>query len=251
MNDDLLQAATRALREETAAAASDDRLARARLMASLHQGRVKRRTRLAFVLPLAACLAGGTAFAAATGRLPAALRAIGQVVGYTARAPATASDGLATGARSPHAAAPTLPSASASALASPATVPLPASAGKAPAPSRGSARPSSPVPASSGPSTAVPPTGAELRDADGDLYRLAHEAHFVDHDYARALAAWEAYLRATPGGRLTTEAAYNRALCLLRLGRESEARTALEPFATGKLNAYRRREAQQLLDELH
>jgi TolA-binding protein len=90
---------------------------------------------------------------------------------------------------------------------------------------------------------------AAFQDTDGDLYRLAHEAHFTSHDYARALSGWDGYLRAAPRGRLATEARYNRAICLLRLGRDAEARQALEPFASGKMG-YRQNEAQQLLNEL-
>jgi TolA-binding protein len=92
-------------------------------------------------------------------------------------------------------------------------------------------------------------SSAAFQDADGDLYRLAHEAHFDAHDYARALTGWDAYLKAAPNGRFATEARYNRAICLLRLGRDAEARQALEPFANGKMG-YRQTEARQLLDEL-
>jgi hypothetical protein len=81
------------------------------------------------------------------------------------------------------------------------------------------------------------------------LYRLAHEAHFARQDYTAALAGWDAYLRAAPGGRLATEARYNRAICLLRLGRDAEARRALEPFASGFMG-YRQNEARELLNEL-
>ena len=88
MSDDLLKAATQALKEETGDDAADGRFTRARVMASLHQGKVKRRTRLAFVLPIAACLAAGTAWGAATGRLPAMLQAIGQMVSYSKQPPA-------------------------------------------------------------------------------------------------------------------------------------------------------------------
>jgi len=56
-------------------------------------------------------------------------------------------------------------------------------------------------------------------------------------------------LRSAPNGRFATEARYNRAICLLRLGRDGEARQALEPFASGKMG-YRQNEARQLLDEL-
>lgn len=96
---------------------------------------------------------------------------------------------------------------------------------------------------------AAPSSSAAFRDTDGDLYRLAHEAHFGSQDYARALRGWEAYLQAAPRGRLATEARYNRAICLLRLGRDAEARQALEPFAKG-LMGYRQTEAQQLVEEL-
>ena len=66
---------------------------------------------------------------------------------------------------------------------------------------------------------------------------------------SRALSGWNAYLQAAPGGRLATEARYNRAICLLRLGRDAEARQALEPFASGKFG-YRQNEARELLEEL-
>jgi TolA-binding protein len=102
------------------------------------------------------------------------------------------------------------------------------------------------------PSAKPPPalsSSAAFQDADGDLYRLAHEAHFTSHDYARALSGWDAYLQAAPNGRLATEARYNRAICLLRLGRDAEARLALEPFASGKMG-YRQNEARELLEEL-
>jgi TolA-binding protein len=229
MSDDLLRAATRALREETDEASADGQFTRARVMASLHQGKVRRRTRLAFILPLAACLAAGTAWGTATGRLPAAFRALREVMYPGAKAPNTSAVPSARPAARPTpppTAAPALPEAE-----PPAPEPVEVEAPPA-------ARPA--------PSTS---SSAAFRDADGDLYRLAHEAHFASHDYARALGAWEAYLRAAPGGRLATEARYNRAICLLRLGRDAEARQALEPFAAGKLG-YRQSEAQRLLDEL-
>ncbi len=238
MTDELLKAATRALNEETADDGGDGRFTRARVMASLHQGTVKRRTRLAFILPIAACLAAGTAWGAATGRLPAVFHAIGQVVGYTSkpsepkRAPGKLASPKATPTteqQAPPPAEPVTPEAAPVVEAKP-------DPGKAePAPS---ARP-----------TPLLSSSAAFQDADGDLYRLAHEAHFASHDYARALTGWDAYLKAAPGGRLATEARYNRAICLLRLGRDAEARRALEPFASGMMG-YRQSEARQLLDEL-
>lgn len=239
MSDDLLKAATRALREETDDAEQQDgRFTRARVMASLHQGKVKRRTRLAFLLPLAACLAAGTAWGAATGRLPAMFRAIGQAVSYTAKPPESQSQAVPAQPREPAPAAPVAappePPASEPAPQAEPAPPLPAAPKLEPAPK-------------SAPSVG---SSASFQDADGDLYRLAHEAHFTAQDYGRALLGWDAYLRAAPRGRLATEARFNRAICLLRLGRDAEAHTALEPFASGKLGGYRQSEAAQLLSEL-
>lgn len=82
------------------------------------------------------------------------------------------------------------------------------------------------------------------------LYTAAHQKHFGERDYAGALAAWETYLRAAPGGRFAAEAHYNRAMCLVRLGRASEARAALQAFADGGYGGYRQSEAKALLEAL-
>jgi TolA-binding protein len=240
MSDDLLKAATRALREETADDGADGRFTRARVLSSLHQGKRKRRARLAFILPLAACLAAGTAWGAATGRLPAMLHAIARVVSYGRRPvepkpsaleppPSQKPAQVAEDVRPPPMAEP--------APAPPADAQGKLNGAKA-EPAVSAAKPT--------PSTS---SSAAFEDADGDLYRLAHEAHFDAHDYGRALAGWDAYLSSAPNGRFATEARYNRAICLLRLSRDGEARQALEPFASGKMG-YRQNEARQLLDEL-
>jgi TolA-binding protein len=271
MSEDLLKAATRALRDETAdgdESANDGRFTRARVMASLHQGRVKRRTRLAFILPIAAVLAAGTAWGAATGKLPAVFHAIGELVSFKAgksQDDATPASGKAKqGVAATTKAAPAAPTPEAPPPADaiePPSAPATPEAPLAPAPlaqapgtaavangAAGSSRASgSAVPAT--PAAVAPSSSAAFHDADGDLYRLAHEAHFVSHDYGRALAAWDAYLKEAPRGRFATEARYNRAICLLRLGRDAEARQALEPFASGKMG-YRQSEASQLLEEL-
>ncbi|HYJ11443.1 MAG TPA: hypothetical protein VEX18_20620 [Polyangiaceae bacterium] len=237
MSDDLLKAATQALKEESTAEDADGRFTRARVMASLHQGRVKRRTRLAFLLPLAACLAGGTAWGAATGRLPAMFQSIGQLVSYSSKAPAEPR------ARQ----APAVPSAAPTPIEQ--VPPPPRVSEPAPEPQAAPVKAPQVAPPSSGTGTAAPSSRGAFQDTDGDLYRLAHEAHFARQDYAAALAGWDAYLRAAPGGRLATEARYNRAICLLRLGRDAEARRALEPFASGFMG-YRQNEARKLLSEL-
>jgi hypothetical protein len=61
------------------------------------------------------------------------------------------------------------------------------------------------------------------------------------------LAAWDAYLAAAPNGAFAPEAHYNRALSLIRLGRNAEAKSALAPFASGAYGGYRQAEARALL----
>jgi hypothetical protein len=94
---------------------------------------------------------------------------------------------------------------------------------------------------------------AEPEPSPGDvLYAKAHELHFHGTDRAAALSAWDAYLAAEPAGRFAVEARYNRALCLLRLGRVAEARAALVPFARGEVEpaGYRQTEAAALVDRI-
>jgi len=54
MSKDLLSEATRALREAEPVSEFEARATRARVMTGLHQTRVRRRTRWAFLLPIAA-----------------------------------------------------------------------------------------------------------------------------------------------------------------------------------------------------
>ncbi len=96
------------------------------------------------------------------------------------------------------------------------------------------------------------PIASDEAEAAGlALYRTAHRLHFIYHDYAGALAAWDDYLRAEPRGRLAVEVRYNRAIALVHLGRNDEARSALQPFALGQIEGgYRQREASALIDAL-
>jgi hypothetical protein len=88
-------------------------------------------------------------------------------------------------------------------------------------------------------------------DAESAAYGRAHRAHFLEDAPGRALAAWDEYLAAYPAGVFAPEARYNRALCLVRLGRFGAAEYALRPFASDARDGYRRAEARLLLDWIH
>jgi TolA-binding protein len=98
-----------------------------------------------------------------------------------------------------------------------------------------------------------PPVVEKSAEQDDDLarYQAAHRLHFQDKNPIRALAAWDAYLAAFPKGKLAVEAHFNRALCLIKLGRTAEAEALLQQFATGVFGSYRRTQAADLLDALH
>ncbi len=237
MSKDLLAEATRALRDTEPVSEFEARATRARVMNGLHQTRVRRRTRLAFLLPIAASFVAVSAWGAASGRARVVLHELQQWVDATVTP--------ASNANTPRRLAAPKP-----VLPPPTTEPAPL----APPP------PLEPVPAepsvasAASPARAAPSASASSRAERDDptlaLYRAAHAAHFVDHDPARALAAWDAYLRAAPHGQFAPEARYNRALSLVRLGRDQEARSALEPFANGAYGAYRKSEASALLERL-
>jgi hypothetical protein len=91
------------------------------------------------------------------------------------------------------------------------------------------------------------PSASGPSDAEADAYGRAHRAHFDESAPARALAAWDDYLRRYPRGAFEPEARFNRAICLLRLQRFAQAERALRSFADGSLGGYRRAEAEQLL----
>jgi len=86
-----------------------------------------------------------------------------------------------------------------------------------------------------------------LPSADDATFARAHRVHFGGGGPSAALAAWDDYLQRFPGGRFVPEAQYNRAIDLLKLGRNAEARDALAPFARGAYGDYRREEATAIL----
>lgn len=114
-------------------------------------------------------------------------------------------------------------------------------------------------PPASSPSSAsfdVEPTSPAQRVAanapSGDLtlYRRAHELHFGGADEGRALAAWDAYLHTFPRGTFAPEARLNRAVCLAKLGRKTEAEGVLVDIERGRFGSDGRRQARKILGAL-
>lgn len=225
MSDDLLRRAGRALRDAHDGASERAAETRARVVAGAQRNRPRRARWMFAALPLAAALAATGVWAAATGRLSV----------WT----------------SPSGPAPAVPSARAS---SPPTPPFVAAESRSATPGTSasapdeSAPPPAPAPPAASPSSSA--SHGSAVDADQAAYLVAHRAHFGGGDPAAALVAWDAYLRQFPRGRFAPEAHYNRALCLVRLGRNAEASQALEPFARGVYGAYRQQEARALLDAM-
>jgi hypothetical protein len=251
MSDDLLRRATRALREETATAEQPAALTRARIMASLHGGRRRRRWHVAVLVPIAAVLAVSTALAGVGKGI--SWRRVAVAVGLEApnRAERAAAAKLFSRAplggprpgRAPEAVSFEALIAETPPLTEPARVERlaePPAAAAAPRVARADNR---------GLERRVTRTSRPI-DPELELYRSAHALHFSGADPRAALAAWDAYLARAPSGRFAVEARYNRAICLARAGETSLAERALEPFANGEYGAYRRESARSLRDAL-
>lgn len=283
MSRDPLAEAARALREGGGASPARSDETRARVLATLRNERARRIPLLRVVLPLAAVLVGSMAWAAAGGHLPAAVQAVfpGSATapeiaaprsGLPSSTPPIALVAPAELAEEPVDPPEVLPELSPGVPDAPhAGEPVPAAI-MAPAPLvAGPARasttrphaarkgtsslataplaPLAPLTRSAAVAVAEPVIPAEPDDQA--LYTTAHRLHFAEHNPAAALAAWDGYLRAAPRGRFAVEAHYNRALCLVRLGRAAEAEASLESFARGAYGGYRKDEARALLDALH
>jgi outer membrane biosynthesis protein TonB len=276
MKPDLLREAAHALRE-----ASDDSPARpdetrARILRSLQAQRARRLTAIRFLVPLAAVFIGSVAWASATHRMPDAWYEVAQQLGLAREdaPPAPPAPPLAPAApRAPEAETPEPPKAETpaneivapgpqaiaeapKAAPNPPSPPPPADRQEASAPAAATAPATkadeapAAEPAAAEPAAAQAPAPAPVDPHAHALYQAAHRAHFAERNPSAALTAWDAYLAAAPRGRFAVEAHYNRALCLVRLGRTDEAKRALEPFARGSFGGYRQAEAQKLLDAM-
>lgn len=276
-DDDLLAKATRELRDAGDPPLPELRQTRRRIVEAAGRAEKPSRRWVWLVGQLAAFLLAATALAATTGQLQPMIDAVREVlVGAPAELPAPARETAPRGVRrSAQSAAVESP------LAEVATAPaLPETAGDVPteqvptaplthAGASASAAAGAPEPPASealpqgtarrppdgeaivAVSPAAPDAPLPANDPDLELYREAHRAHFVQRDPRAALEAWDRYLAAYPRGNFTLEARYNRALCLVRLGRHDAARQALAPFAAGEVSGgYRRAEAGALLEAL-
>lgn len=260
---DVLERATRALKEAQASGSGDAaeradlaEATRERILGRAELGRRERRVTRAILLPIAASFLLVASWAAASGALRRIL-SIGAadpapqspvlVAPSAAPSPARRAGGsteleeTAKEPESPKEEAPTKPEVQ----PAPSVEVQPAPSVAEPLAPRvvAPAKPRASVEAPSAAPPSIPP--APVTDA---LYAAAHRAHFEDHDWTRALSAWDAYLADAPSGRFAPEARYNRALCLIRLGRRGEAEVALRPIAGS--GGYRSSEALQLLQAI-
>ncbi len=238
---DPLEVSTKALRESFDGSSAVSSFTRTRVLAMVRQNQQRRRSRWAFGIPVAAVLMGSAAFAAKGEDIRALANRAAVFIGM-----APSSTGRPAVAPKPHPRpqsshpveeVPPISPRSTSAepepvAAEPEPVEVPHSVARQQA--------TAPIP---------PPSDDPATVREMELYGAAHHAHFVLHDATTALAAWNAYLAQVQDGRFTTEARYNRAMCLLRLGRTDEARAALSAFAQTP-GGYRQQEAQQLVEKL-
>jgi hypothetical protein len=255
MTEDVLKRATEALREEGGEPNLRSGATRARLLDSAEKRYTGgRRWLLRWCVAIASMFVVGTALARVAEYWPALREAI-------SLAP-SAPDQARQHRKPPAKRAPNAPALSP--LASPEPAPsMPAPQQPTPEPARPvihalrwrparvreAPAPAAPTPEPSAPAGSAPePSAPAGRSAELDLFRRALALHTARDP--GALSAWDAYLRVADRGVLVPEARYNRALCLVRLGRSAEARKALEPFARGAFGDYRRAEAEALLRAL-
>jgi hypothetical protein len=237
-----LSQALAAYADVTSGQALDADLLRSRVLRSVRVPNRRSLRRYSLGLPLAATLAASAAFAASQPSLRAAVSA--RLETWFGAAPVTPQQRpLAQHAKPAQVRSATAPDVPAEANGSPSApiaidelplaLPLPAAALAQP----------DVVPA--------PDVGAP-RETDPQLeaYRVAHRTHFDAGNPRAALAAWDLYLADFPAGSFATDARFNRALCLVRLGRRAEARAALTPFASAPPGSYRQAEASALLQGL-
>lgn len=249
---DPLSNAVHALRSATSGKESGvGHYTRARVLAAIRQKQRRRVLNVAFGIPLAAVLIGSGAWASQQ-HLPHLVERLSISLGLRpARAVPTAPVWPTRFAGS---SPPTAKQAPTTQMDDPLS-PQPIS------PTVSTSIPSSTLGKSMGVTERLPKVDADRTRASGalespaserelSLYEQAHRLHFVQRDPQAGLAAWNEYLQRVPRGRFAVEAHYNRAVCLVRLGRNEEAKVALLPFAKGVHAGYRQAEARALIEQI-
>lgn len=230
----------------TSGKALNAELVRARVLRSARAPSRRSLRRYSFTLPLVATLAASAAFAAGQPSVRAAVAArLEAMLGSAPAAPRALPRGQTPTRRAEPAPAPstTTPDSSPESSMAPSA---PIAIDDLPVAVRTSTAELARIDAEG---SAAAPTGSPASEADAQLeaYRAAHRVHFDAADPGAALVAWDRYLADFAAGSFATDARFNRALCLVRLGRQAEARAALTPFASASPGSYRQAEASALL----
>jgi hypothetical protein len=251
MSADPLLAAIGAYREEHTGSAVRVAVVRRRVLAGASQKRERRAKLLRFMLPIAATFVASAALAATEpgrARVQQAIDRLELMLSDEPRRPTPPVRGTrATGDR--HDAAPRTPESSET---SPDPAPQVVTLDELPpvSPDASTIDGAAAVPPSAHPdSTGTLPSVPALPDADLLAYQRAHVLHFRGAPPKAALAAWDAYLAAFPQGTFAPEARLNRAVCLARLGKARDAKSALTEIADDE-GAYGRARATPLLEAL-
>jgi hypothetical protein len=256
VSDDILAKMTRALAEEHDGATAVPEATRTRVVRALSEQRPRRSKWLLFGVPALTLLGGSTAFAAASGKLPRIVeRAVAVFVnvedeGEQAESPRQKPSGPQGSSAPSVVEQPELAEEQPDQkLELPIAVEHDTAARDGIAARDGTAArdDTAQLPTSA---RIEPPRAPAHQDESLDRYRTAHDAHFKEGNCAAAVQGYRRYLSEQPTGTFYLEAKYNLGVCLLRLGRTSEARTELTPFAQGKYGNYRKDRAQELLDAL-
>lgn len=252
---DVLDMAIAALRDDACNGVDDGEATRRRVMASMGTRSRGRKWRVGFAVLAFALSTATLSWAASTGKLDAVLERVGIPASGSQTPTKTRAPTRSLPAPLPQLGSQPRLTPNVQSQPQPLPQPLPQPQPQAiPAPRpRSGVRTARPIDRAL-PGEHAPVSAASAPPAvDPDLlaYRRAHEQHFRGGDAAQALAAWDAYLAAYPTGRFATEARYNRAIAMVKLGRQAEAKAELLPFARGDVEGgYRQHEAKALVDAL-
>jgi hypothetical protein len=253
MTDDALAPFIRAYRDENPGSALDTRAIRRGVLLGFQLRQRRRLFVVRFVLPIAATFFGSVALAASQGLLPR-LEEVPRWLGISEDGTGKRTHGDEPVRARQGGRRPLPPPVARGVEEKPAPAPAPVVLTPATDPERRLEVDELPLqkPAQqkgSPPEATARASGGAL-SADLRAYREAHRLHFDGADAGRALAAWDTYLASHPAGTFAPEARFNRAVCLLRLGRRAEAKSVLVPIAESSSFAFGRERARALLDAM-